>query len=472
MDRKVKQTSLLSYWTMQYFIILLVGLLLLATAAIWWTNRETLTSRLQTVELLAQEIADRLNGPEGTIKVPADLEEYIDKRSRFFKLGSDMCVIVTDMEGRLFYSNEPLTQEDLRSKLNDKLDKAKQPGMKAVTAQIEHDGIKFGQVTLLQRTQSLQHIRELKWAIVFMLVSLTALGWLTIYLLSRKLVRPIRNVALAAREISLGHYDVQLEANAKEQELNEMIISFKDMASRLKQLEHSRNFMLAGLTHELKTPVTSVKGLVHSVKEKVVQGEEADEFLAIALEETGRLERMVSDLLDYNALEAGLVRLNCEAFDAVVLVAEIIYQWTLHQDNTIGEPALSLLEQPVLIKGDPLRVQQIMVNLLNNIVQSQHTDRQLRIQVSLRERDAGFAEIVFADNGKGIPQQEQDLIFERFFRGENKKHAVRGLGLGLTFSRLLALAQGGELSLRESTLEGSVFVLTLPIAAKRESDQS
>lgn len=455
----------MSYWTMRYFIILLVGLLLLAAAAIWWTNRETLDSRLQTVELFAQEIADRLNGPDGTIVVSDNLGELIDKRSRFFNLGPGMCVIVTDNTGKLLYSSDPLKQEDLRMKLNDSLDKARQPGIKAIIAPIENNGIKIGQVTMLQPTESLTHIPELKWAIGLLLVSLTGLGWLTIYLLSRKLVRPIRNVASAAREISLGRYDVQLEANVKEQELNELILSFKEMAGRLEQLEHSRNFMLAGLTHELKTPVTSVKALVHAVKEKVVQDEVADEFLEIALEETGRLERMVSDLLDYNALAAGLVHLNLQQLDAAILLPEIIYQWTLHQDEGIHEPELLVSGQSIQIEGDPLRIQQIVVNLLNNIVQSRHVDRQLRIRVELSERTNGYVEIIVADNGQGIPILEQDLIFERFFRGEYKRQTVRGLGLGLTFSRLLAQAQGGELALRESSDEGSLFVLTLPLAS-------
>lgn len=455
----------MSYWTMRYFIILLVGLLLLAAAAIWWTNRETLDSRLQTVELFAQEIADRLKGPDGTIVVSDNLGQLIDKRSRFFNLGPGMCVIVTDNTGKLLYSNDPLKQEDLRMKLNDSLDKARQPGMKAIIAPIENNGSKIGQVTMLQPTESLTHITELKWAIGLLLVSLTALGWLTIYLLSRKLVRPIRNVASAAREISLGRYDVQLEANVKEQELNELILSFKDMAGRLEQLEHSRNFMLAGLTHELKTPVTSVKGLVHAVKEKVVEDEDADEFLAIALEETGRLERMVSDLLDYNALAAGVVHLNREQLDMTMLLPEIIYQWSLHQDEGIHEPELKLSGQSIPIEGDSLRIQQIIINLLNNIVQSRRADRELLIRVELSERGNGYAEIVVADNGQGIPVWEQNLIFERFFRGENKKQIVRGIGLGLTFSRLLAEAQGGELALRESSEEGSVFVLTLPLAS-------
>lgn len=451
---------------MRYFIILLVGLLLLAAFAVWWTNRETMDSRLQTVELLTQEIADRLSGPSGTVAVPDNIGEYIDKRSRFFNLGPGMCVIVTDSDGKLLYSNDPLTQEDLKTKLTVDLDQARQPGMKAIIAPIEHEGNKIGQVAMLKPTKSLTHIPELKWAIGLLLVSLTALGWLTIYLLSRKLVRPIRNVASAAHEISLGQYDVRLEANVKEKELNELILSFKEMAGRLKQLEHSRNFMLAGLTHEMKTPVTSVKGLVYAVKEKVVQGEDADEFLAIALDESGRLERMVADLLDYNALAAGLVRMNLETLDVIALLREIVYQWALHQEEGVREPELSLPEGQVLIDGDPLRIQQIMVNLLNNIVQSRHPERPLRIEVSLTKRDGRYVEIAVADNGQGIPPSEQALIFERFFRGDNKKHAVRGLGLGLTFSKLLAQAQEGELALKESSEAGSLFVLTLPLAAR------
>ncbi len=465
MDRKLKQTSLLSYWTMRYFLILCVGLLALAAISVWWTNRERLDSRLQTVQLLVQEIADRFEVPNGIIVVPRDLPELIDKRTRFLKLGP-VCIIVTDKDGKLLYSTEPLTQADLPKRLNDKLDKAIQPGFKAVTAPIENNGNKIGQVSLLQPTKPLTNLTEAKGALGLLLVSLTLLGWLTIYLLSRKLARPIRKVVSAAREISLGHYDIQLEVNAKEREINELVVSFKEMAGRLKQLEHSRNFMLAGLTHELKTPVTSVKGLVHAVKEKVVKNEEADEFLEIALQETGRLERMVADLLDYNQLAAGLVQVSRHRIDAAALLSEISYQWTLHQGEDISDPELSLPPGRIVeVEGDPLRIQQIMVNLFNNSVQSKHSDRPIHIRIALRERNDGFAEIVVFDNGYGIPLSERNFVFERFFRGESKKQTVRGLGLGLAFSRLLAQAQGGELALRDSSKEGSSFSLTLPLAS-------
>lgn len=464
MDRKLKQTSLLWYWSMRYFLILCIGLLALAATFVWWTNRETLDNRLKTVELLAQEIAVRLIGPNETIKVPNDMKQLIDTRSRLLKLGP-LCLIVTDKDGKLLYSTDPLTQEDLPKRLNDKLDMAIEPGFKAVTAPIEYNDSKIGQVSLLQQTKPFKIPSEFKWALSLLLVVLTALGWLTIYLLSRKLALPIRKVAWAAQEISLGNYDVQLQANAKERELNELIVSFKEMSSRLKQLEHSRNFMLAGLTHELKTPVTSIKGLVHAVKEKVVINEEADEFLEVALQESGRLERMVADLLHYSELAGGLVQVNCHRIDAAALLSEISYQWTLHHCESIQEPELSLPDRFIEVIGDPLRIQQIIVNLLNNSMQSKHSNRPIHILVALRERNDGFAEIVVSDNGSGIPPSEQNFVFERFFRGESKKQTVRGLGLGLAFSRLLAQAQGGDLVLRESSEEGSSFCLTLPLTA-------
>lgn len=463
MDRQLrKQTSMLSYWTLRYFIILCIGLVLFAAASAWWTSKVTIGSRLQTLKLLAQDIADRMESSDGTIAAPSGLKKLIDKRSRDFNLGPDFCVIITDREGKLVFSSDPMTQDDVKRRLNETLDAALEPGFRAITAPIETGGSAAGQVTILQLTKSMTISPELKWIIGLMLVILTALGWLTIYLLSRKLARPIRHVASAAREISRGRYDVRLEANAKEKELNELIISFKEMAGRLKHLEHYRSFMLAGLTHELKTPVTSVKGLVHAVKEEVATKEEAAEFLDIALQETNRLERMVTDLLHYNEMAAGLVQISRERIEAASLLQEIAYQWSLHQSEGFTEPEILLPDHSVTLKGDPMRIQQIIVNLLNNSIQSCTPDRPPRIRIELNVLEGDCAEIRVADNGSGIPEQEQALVFEQFFRGEHKKRTVRGLGLGLAFSRLLAEAMGGGLELKESSPEGSIFALTLP----------
>ncbi len=258
---------------------------------------------------------------------------------------------------------------------------------------------------------------------------------------------------------------MNLEVDTKEREIDELVVSFKDMASRLKQLEEWRALSLAGVTHELKTPVTSIKGLVMAVRDDVVGPEEAKEFLDIALRESGRLERMVADLLDYNALSAGSVEVRRDRLDLGALVSEIAYQWELTSKNEGTSLSMStdFPEAPVQAVGEALRIQQIVVNLLNNALQAADPDRPTLIAIRLRAKD-NCASIEIADNGTGIAAEDRPHIFERFYRGESKKLRSRGLGLGLTYSQLLARAQGGELRLLESSPEGSAFELELPAA--------
>jgi two-component system, sensor histidine kinase len=466
MDKLNRQTSILSYWTIRYLIIISIGLLLTALATFWWIRQEAMDNRMQTTGLLAQEIADRSLGPDGSIEISRNLNTLIEDRKRFFKLTLEMCVIITDNEGKLLFSMPPLSQEEMEHKLNDEMNDVRSPEYKAATAAIHAEGTTLGQVFVLQSKRTLTHIpqEEIRFFAI-MLLFLIILSWLTIYLLSRKLARPILRVATAASQISSGQYNITLKADAKEREINELILSFQDMAGRLKQLEHSRAIMLAGVSHELKTPVTSIKGLVHAVREKVVEGGEADEFLDIALIEAGKLQRMVADLLDYNALAAGMVSVRHDKLLAVPLLTEIIYQWKLTQGDDVSEPVLILPSTPVFLRGDPLRIQQIIVNLLNNSLQAKRDGVPLQLTVELVVTGPGQAEIIVTDNGTGIVPEHRELVFEAYFRGGYKESTLRGLGLGLTFSTLLAEAMGGSLALRteEDTQNGATFVLTLPL---------
>lgn len=466
MDKLRKQTSILYYWTIRYLVIISIGLLVTALATFWWIRQEAMDNRMQTTGLLAQEIADRSVGVDGSVVVSQSLKALIEDRKRFFKLTSEMCVIIMDHNDQLLFSMPPLTNEEMRHKLNDGLNEARSPEYKAASASIQADGLMLGQVFVLQSKKSLKHIpqEEIRFFAI-MLLFLIILSWLTIYLLARKLARPILRVATAASQISSGQYNIKLTADAKEREINELVVSFQDMAGRLKQLEHSRAIMLAGVSHELKTPVTSIKGLVHAVREKVVEGEEAEEFLDIALLEAGKLQRMVADLLDYNALAAGIVSIRQDKIAAVPLLSEIVYQWKLTQEEGVSEPVLMLPPLPLYVRGDPLRIQQIIVNLLNNSVQAKQQFLPLQLTIAMRDTGCGTAEIKVSDNGSGILAEHRNLVFEAFFRGGYKQSTLRGLGLGLTFSNLLAESMGGTLSLQdpEGPEQGCTFVLTLPL---------
>lgn len=463
MDQRIKPkaASLLSYWTLRYFAILCLGLAIIAVAAVYWIQDTARDNRLKTSGLLVQEISERIASSDGELAIPGEFEPLLKSRFDYFNVDKDeLCLIITDKKGHLVFSKPKISEYELKHKLTDDLARSRDNRFLAVTAPIMGESGQQGQVALLQSKRSLTYSPNEIVLVVLLLLTLILCGWITLYALSRKLSRPIRDVALSARQIAAGSYDVSLEIDAPEREVRELIGSFKDMALRLKQLEEWRALALAGVTHELKTPVTSIKGLLLAVREGVVNREEAEEFLEIALKESERMEWMVADLLHYNALSSGSVEVKNSPLQVKLLIEEIVYQWGLIHEGEQVSVTVAPGGEELIAGGDALRIQQIIVNLLNNALQAAVPERPLRIRIDLTAQEHDV-DIRVQDNGSGIPAEEQPQVFEQFYRGEAKKRKVRGLGLGLTFSRLLARAQGGDLLLDGSSDAGSTFVLKL-----------
>jgi signal transduction histidine kinase len=132
-----------------------------------------------------------------------------------------------------------------------------------------------------------------------MLSAIGLLGYGVIFYLAKQLAKPIRRVAFAAQQIEQGSYAISLptEKEIKEEEISDLVDAFKTMSSRLEHLEEMRSELLAGVSHDLKTPVTSISGLLQAVNEDVVTGAEEKEFIEIYLKETERLQQMIESLL-------------------------------------------------------------------------------------------------------------------------------------------------------------------------------
>src|SRR5690606_39001734 len=136
---------------------------------------------------------------------------------------------------------------------------------------------------------------------------------------------------------------VRLPDYVKEQEVHDLVHSFKEMAQKLEQLEATRAELLAGVTHELKTPVTSISGLLQAVKDEVVTGEEAKDFLDISLKETTKMQVMINDLLEFNSFSANALPVTSEQHEANDLIEDMVHQWKLGQEMEGVEVAVSLL---------------------------------------------------------------------------------------------------------------------------------
>ena len=453
---------MLAYWTRNYVLTLVIGLAILFVLSALWIRHTTMEHRLEMMELIAEETVSMITKVATGVR-PEQVEPYIHRREPESLREINPILYITDAAGEQVTTNRPfppksafnfkelVQSEELIQNVeyNGKLHTI-------VKRSITIDEEVVGYVFAVEYNDKLTEVKQEFGLLALAILIIGLLGWGAIYALSKRLSKPILDVAAAAKLVENGVYQISLPDNLKEKEMDELVTSFKEMALRLEQLEKTRTELLAGVTHELKTPVTSISGLLQAVKDEVVTAEEAKEFIQMAYDETAKMKTMVGDLLAFNSFAVDAVPVKIDTFDVAELVEDIVRTWGATRPHI--DLLIHSLPEEEYISGDFIRIQQILVNLLTNAEQA--LDGKGRIDVSLHSIGSKIA-VDVKDAGCGIPAEEQALIFERFYRGEHKKYKVRGLGLGLALSKMMAQSIGGDLALVESSGQGTTFRLTL-----------
>lgn len=443
----------------------MIGLIVIAFLSVLWIKHSALENRLNMTIFMAEEIASRVSNYEQGRFIPRDnIPMFKDPEHR-----TNGVIYIVDKDGTILSANRSIRQSFKGTLPQNLLNNEEQvqkiaDGNKIqeylVKAPIEINTEIVGWVVIIQPENELVEVKQEYSLLFIMLGSLAILGWAAIYFLSRKLSSPIKEVAIAAKQVQEGNYTFQLPENLHEKETYELVESFREMADRLQQLESLRTELLAGVTHELKTPVTSISGLLQAVRDDVVTGIDAKEFIAISLKETFRMQKMIADLLDFNSFSVNQLSIINEHHFINRVVAETAYQWKHSQQDNFVELEICLLEEDEQIETDAMRLKQVLFNLLNNAKQAIVKEGMVTLSI---KKEFDHLSITIQDTGCGIPIEEQSLIFERFYRGDNKKFKVRGLGIGLPFSKMIAHALGGDLILVESSTKGSTFKVYLPL---------
>ncbi len=461
---------MLTYWTSRYVLVLLLSLLVLAVISGIWIRLNAYEHIYSLLEMRAEQLAGMYDQETQQVVFPARQQGEEDSNRYRFASALSEVVQIADRSGSIqtYKKEKPVNevsalyeisaehQEVLNGKTIHEAVKVEGQTWLRVGVPVYQDGtVGRALYVSLPARNVLQQIFRLYGSLALVTGIVLIAGWLVLYFLSRRLTRPLRQVATAAQDIAGGKYDLILPGQVKERELQQMIVSFSDMAKQLKQLEQLRTDLLAGVSHELRTPITSIRGMIQAVQSKVVTGSEAEEFLKITLNEAKRLQLMVEELLDFSSFEAGAAPIRQEAVDLCRLVAEVVRQLGLSPDFLSLELTANLPSEQIWVKGDAGRLRQIIINLFNNSQRASATT--IRIDLSA---EGGQVIIDVWDNGRGITLKDQPYIFERFYRGLPARK--KGLGLGLTLSRLLARAHGGDLSLRSTGAEGTVFRFCLP----------
>ncbi|MFA5079899.1 MAG: ATP-binding protein, partial [Dehalococcoidia bacterium] len=275
--------------------------------------------------------------------------------------------------------------------------------------------------------------------------------------LSRRILSPIKELRSAAHRLGRGDFSQRVNISDKS-EIGELASTFNSMADNLQRNEQLRQHMVSDIAHELRSPLTNVKGYLEAINDGVMQPDR--ETITSIFSETVLLSRLINDLQELSLAEAGELKLFLQAED----VSELVKQSVAAIQAKASEKGITLSQEiPAALPRvniDFLRIKQVLLNLLENALA--HTPLGGRINIAVKS-DIVFVEISVSDNGEGIPAGEMDNIFERFHRvDKSRSRATGGSGLGLTISRYIIEEHKGKIWARSEVGKGSCFSFTLP----------
>ncbi|MFI1507646.1 sensor histidine kinase [Streptomyces sp. NPDC020597] len=275
-------------------------------------------------------------------------------------------------------------------------------------------------------------------------------------LVATRLVRPLRALTEAAQQPPDRHARVPVTTRDETGILAE---AFNDLAERRERLEAQRKALVADVAHELRSPLTNIRGWLEVTRDGLVEPDA--ELLGALHEEALVLQRVIDDLRDLAAADAGTLVLHREPVPADDLLAQVAAAHRVAAD-TAGVALRTGTDDAVWLNADPVRLRQVLGNLVANAVR--HTPADGSVTLTAR-RDGDRVVLEVADTGSGIAPEDLPHVFERFWRAEkSRSRRTGGSGLGLSIVRQLTDAHGGAIEAASTPGEGSVFTLRLPAA--------
>jgi signal transduction histidine kinase len=284
-----------------------------------------------------------------------------------------------------------------------------------------------------------------------------------LYFMTRRITRPLIQMNMISREIATGNFKRRVQVKTKD-EVGHLAMNFNAMADALEKLEVMRRSFVANVSHELKSPLTSMRGYIQGVLDHTISREEQDEYLNIVLEETDRMNRLINDLLDLSQIQAGQFSMEFMTLD----INETIRRVLIAREDRINERKMDVevdFDQEVrLVVGDPDRLQQVVINLLDNCIKFNREGGLITLKTWLY-KDKVFVKI--ADQGPGIPKEEAVHIWEPFYQIDKSRSKQKGgTGLGLSIVKKIIEGHGQEIWLNSEEGKGSAFIFSLKAAKK------
>lgn len=278
------------------------------------------------------------------------------------------------------------------------------------------------------------------------------------WVLARRITGPIEDISEAARRLGSGDFTARAPVDGCV-ELADFATTFNNMATRLQTIDNSRGQFMGNIAHELRTPMTTIKGFIDGMLDGTIPPEENQHYLTIVSQETGRLARLVQNMLDITKLEAGEVPVHAQNYDLWKTVTDVV----LSDEQRIEDGKIDIQGlggPPLAIYADPDFVHQVVYNIVDNAIK--FTPEGGTISFSAQKK-GNMVEVSIENTGAGIAPEALPFVFERFYKEDRSRGMnTRGSGLGLHICKILINLSGGQIHAESEEGKWCRFVFTLP----------
>jgi signal transduction histidine kinase len=334
---------------------------------------------------------------------------------------------------------------------------------------VSHVVLTIASYTLFQINISNMHVNSTdlnQMKNIFILasfISIVITGIFTYYL-SIKITSPLREMNRVALHIAKGQFDQRVHIKSRD-ELGELGEMFNYMAQELSSVDRLRKDIVSNVSHDLRSPLTSIHGFVTAFLDDTIPNERKRHYLTIMKDQTERMIKLVNDLLDMAKIEAGQLEIRSVNFNLSELIRQVVARMEAEfVKKQVNVQLMSEEAHDIHVLADPDRMDQVIVNLIQNALQISSSGSSVKIMLKQETAAAVFS---IRDDGPGINQEDIESIWERFYKTDKARAKTVGTGIGLSIVKNILVLHQTDIQVESEVGKGTTFVFKLPIAQNK-----
>lgn len=296
-------------------------------------------------------------------------------------------------------------------------------------------------------------------AFILIVVLITVSG---MYFVS-SIVNPVTDICKTTGEIAKGDFSVRINTEHEDDEIGQLCSSINNMALQLSEIDKMKNDFISTVSHEIRTPLTAIKGWGETLKNVNYDKSILDKGLDIIVDETARLSVMVEELLDFSRMQSSGMKIISRRFNlSELLVKSVSFLHKKADEEGIALRYTSYDGEDIYINGDPDKIRQVIINIIDNAIKYTQKDGIVEVKVEIAGK---YVKISVSDNGCGISKKDLPHIKEKFYKANN---TVRGTGIGLAVADEIVKKHSGEINISSEISKGTTVEIVLPADNKEE----